>query len=116
MAWKLTDTLGKPADYQRSPGYLCRMDIARWSPLALGVFLFRASCLGIFNLIGNIGIAIGFARVDVQEFFRSTGAGQLPDELASSIQPAAHVQFAADVCKSVFKGIRVPHANAKSSL
>ena len=88
------------------------MNIARRATLLLDAFLFELCGFGVLDVVGNVGVAIVCARIDVQEFFRRECARKIGVQLEGTREPCAHAQLAADVRKGILERVGIPKADA----
>ncbi len=103
---------GKSLDHECGPRQRRRMNVARRTSFLLDAFLFELCGFSVFEVVGDVRVAIVRARIDVQNLFRRGCAGKIGEQFVSTRQPRTHRQFAADIRKRILERISVPKTDA----
>ena len=71
------------------------MNVARGTPFLLDAFFVELDDLCVFDVVGDVGVAVLRAGIDVENFFRCGGAGKFGEQFVGACEPRADCQVAA---------------------
>ncbi len=92
------------------------MNVTRRTPLLLDAFLIEFRCFSIYEVVGDVPVAVVRARIDIENLLRRRSAGKVRVEFVRAREPRTHRQVAADICKRILERVGVPNTDAVAIL
>src|ERR1051326_2379332 len=92
------------------------MNVTRRTALLFNALVVEFYDLGVFDVVGDVVVAIVRTGIDIQKLFGRSRAGKIREQFVRARQPRAHAQITADIRERVLERVSIPDTDLVTTL